>query len=175
MSKFLRIGGGILLLIIGWLLCPIVLQYLLSHFQDINVQFSSGNPTGQLLFRLYFSVHLGLIPIWLWIVSKTFYYKKRSFEVLAYPLMFGCAALFLKLRFQYLATFLEEFSLGDTMMNLNFSMLKINQYLFFGIVVGLLLYLGLGMLLKQLTLKYTHDRKKKLAEEDIGRIGRSDD
>ena len=176
MNPTLRIVSIFLCAFIGWTLEPHILELSLRHYQEPDVYVYSIQMTNQLWHRVVMALIFGLVPVLLWMISGLFHYKKRAFELIGLFLMFGMGTLFLDFRSHYHAEMIGQFGVKEFFTNsVVLDTIEINEFLFYGVLIGLFLYLTFGLILNQLTLKRNYDRQKKLADEDIGRIGNNED
>ena len=138
---------GIVFGCLGWILFADLFEWMPSFHLGSAFKFISSEPNELLYVRLFFSLILAIIPLLIGISQKFIHYKSRVYYFLGSPLLFVFGVFFATVRF-YLIRPIRTI-VPNTPDLVSFSELKINLYLFLGIVVGVLIFIGFGLLIKQ--------------------------
>ena len=173
MKTAVKIATILIFIVLGWFLAEYMLKWFLSPIKEMGLSVISTKHTEQFQLRIFFALILGLVPVLIWILSRVFNYKNKYFEGTGYLFMIGFGILFLKLRSMLLLKFITNTPGLSNNAQYSLDSLWVNQYLSIGILVGCIFFIASGLLFKQMTLKQKNEKQKRLAEEDIGRIGRS--
>ena len=153
-SRLLNVLNSVILIVLGWMVYPNMISSFLEPFDGLQVQITSTKVTSQLVQRIMFSFAWGLIPLLLWISKKIFDYKTEVYQIAGYIFMIGSGILSLELRSRHLAYFYENFRISESIKTtVSLESFWVYQFLLLGIFVGLLVYLGAGVLFKQLSRK----------------------
>ncbi len=173
MKIAIRVFSILIFLILGWLLHTKLFMFTADHLKSNGFVISVQKPLEIFFGKVYFTFIFAMIPVFMRQSTKFLKYKSKVFEV---------SGFFVIAFFGMLLAVYRGFSVvgirttwnKDYETSISFQSLKINRYLFIGILIGILLFLGLGFLTKQIKSKRKIENEKRLAQQNIGRIGGSD-
>jgi hypothetical protein len=146
-----RILTVVVFLLLGWFLFSFTFEFIGQYLERNHYRIATTTPLEEFRTQLFFSLIFGAIPALFWISTRFFKYKSRFFQ--GFGILYTAFAGYVTVLLKGFTMFTIKTNLPSYIEMIELSALKINQYLLLGILTGGLVCIGLGLLIKQITLK----------------------